>query len=283
MQRIVDTHVHIWNLQRAEYPWLQNDTSILNKTWEIAALNEEREAAGVTEGVLVQAGGNLEDTELMLETARATTWISGVVGWLPLKNPVETNRLLDTKFLHEKYFKGIRHQVHDEPDAKWLLQPAVLESLAILAEKNIPFDIVAVKPGHIETAIEVAERIPGLKMVFDHLSQPPVAAGEKFGLWGDLMKVAAQHPGFHAKISGLGTTTKNRADWGAKDIAPYMGFILDHFGADRCFCGGDWPVSLLAGGYVHTWAAYKEVLTTLASEKEQEKILYHNACVFYNL
>jgi L-fuconolactonase len=29
------------------------------------------------------------------------------------------------------------------------------------------------------------------------------------------------------------------------DIKPYIAFALEQFGSDRCFCGGDWPVSLL--------------------------------------
>jgi len=75
MQRIIDTHIHVWDLQRAAYPWLQNDTSILNQTWHIEQLNEAREQAGISCGVLVQASSNLEDTQLMLDTAYQTPWI----------------------------------------------------------------------------------------------------------------------------------------------------------------------------------------------------------------
>ena len=84
---IIDTHVHIWNLDKAAYPWLQGDTSILNRTYTIEELEGDRKEANVTEGVLVQASGNFEDTDLMLETAEKTEWIKGVVAWLPLMNP----------------------------------------------------------------------------------------------------------------------------------------------------------------------------------------------------
>ena len=283
MQRIIDTHIHVWDLQRAEYPWLQNDVSILNQTWRIEQLNNERESAGVSGGVLVQASGNIADTELMMETAEKTSWISGVVGWLPLMDTGATEELLEKKYVKETYFKGVRHQIHDEPDTKWLLQPAVINSLKILAKKNIPYDVVAVLPQHIETALKLAEQIPELRMVFDHLSQPPIKRKEKFGLWGDLMKAASQHKNFYAKVSGLGTTSGDLKNWSAEDVKPYIAFALEHFGTDRCFCGGDWPVSQLAGSYSKVWEVYTKVVNGLVSEKESDNIFYNNASQFYNL
>lgn len=283
MQRIIDTHIHVWDLQRAEYPWLQHDTSLLNQNWHIEQLEKEREAAGISSGILVQASSNLEDTNLMLETAHKTPWIKGVVCWLPLMNTDKTLELLATKYAAEKYCCGIRHQIHDEPNTKWLLQPAVIESLKVLAEKNIPFDVVAVLPQHIETALAVAEKVPGLKMVFDHLSQPPIKTKEQFGKWGELMKAAAQHKNFYAKISGLGTTSGNFTGWSAADVKPYIAFALENFGTDRCFCGGDWPVALLAGSYTKAWDIYKNVINTLVNEKDSDNIFYNNAAQFYHL
>jgi L-fuconolactonase len=283
IKMIADTHVHVWDLQRAEYPWLAGDTSILNGSWHIEQLESERKQAGITTGILVQASGNIEDTGVMLEAAYRTDWISGVVCWLPLMDTEAAQRILEEKYLKEQYFKGIRHQIHDEKNPGWLLQPAVIESLKILAANNIPYDVVAVQPDHIETALEVAGKVPELRMVFDHLSQPPVATKEKFGRWGELMKTASGHKNFYAKISGLGTASGNFQNRNADDIKPYIEFALQHFGIDRCFCGGDWPVSLLAGSYTNTWKTYKDILQELLSEKEQEKVFYSNAKQFYNL
>ncbi|MFI5132262.1 MAG: amidohydrolase family protein [Chitinophagales bacterium] len=283
MQMIIDTHVHIWDLERAEYPWLKGDNSILNRTWTIEQIETENRETRITTGILVQASGNTEDTNLMLETASRSEWISGIVCWLPLMDTQATRQLLEKRYLKEEYFKGVRHQIHDEKDPKWLLQPAVIESLEILAAEDIPYDIVAVLPAHIETAIEVAKRIPDLRMVFDHLSQPPISTKEKFGEWGKLMKVASGHKNFYAKISGLGTASGNYQNRTADDIKPYVEFALKNFGIDRCFCGGDWPVSLLADNYSNTWQTYKDILQVLLSAEEQEHVLYSNAQKFYNL
>jgi L-fuconolactonase len=283
MQRIIDTHIHIWNLQKADYPWLQNDTSLLNQNWRIEQLDAERLKVGVTSGILVQASGTIEDTELMLETADKTAWINGVVCWLPLVDTEKTQELLHKKYLNEQYIKGVRHQIHDEQDVKWLLQPSVISSLKVLAEKKIPYDVVAVLPQHIETALEVAHKIPELKMVFDHLSQPPIKTKERFGLWGDLMKAASEHKNFYAKISGLGTASGDFQNWNAEDVKPYIAFALENFGTNRCFFGGDWPVALLAGSYTKAWNIYTTVINELVDEKESDNIFYTNAQQFYNL
>jgi L-fuconolactonase len=203
---------------------------------------------------------------------------------LPLTDPAATQKALEEKYLKQKYFKGVRHLIHDEPNADWLLQDTVIESLKILAAHNIPYDVVGVLTNHIETALRVAEKIPGLRMVFDHLNQPPIATNEKFGKWGELIKEAAGNKNFYAKISGLGTTSGKGKEWSADDVKPYVEFVVQHFSTDRCFCGGDWPVSELAGSYLRTWNIYKEVINDLIKkEDEREKLYYKNAQKFYGL
>jgi len=279
---IIDTHIHCWNFSRAEYQWLKNDTSILNRTYNIGEIEDERNQIGITGGVLVQSANNFEDTDWMLEVAKKNEWIKGVVGWLPLMNSELSKKILNEKYILNKFFKGVRHLIHNEADANWLLQNEVLESLELLSNNDLTYDIVGVLPDHIETALAVAEKIPDLKMVFDHMNQPPISANEKFGVWGDLMTEAAKHKNFYVKISGLGTITKKQ-DWSADDIKPYIEFAFKYFGEDRCMMGGDWPVSLLAGTYTKTWNTYKTVIDSFLSAEAREKVYFKNAERFYNL
>lgn len=283
LQRLADTHIHIWNFKKAEYEWLKNETPLLNRNYEIGELNEERIQVGITDGVLVQAANNADDTNWMLAVAERTDWIKGVVGWLPLMDPDATAKALGNRYASDKYLKGVRHLIHDEPDPKWLLQTEVIESLRILSANGLSYDIVGINGTHIETALAVADLIPDLKMIFDHLNQPPISTKEKFGAWGQLMAEAAKHENFCIKISGLGTASKNFKNWQAEDIKPYVGFALEHFGTDRCLLGGDWPVCLLAQTYGKTWQAYKDVLNDMLNEEEMEKVFYNNAQGFYRI
>ncbi len=280
--KIIDTHIHIWDLENIHYQWLEGNDTILGRTYHLAELEASRTEVGITHGVLVQAENHFQDTDWMLANAAQADWIKGVVGWMPLLRPEETQAAL-YKYRQNPFFKGVRHLIHDEPNKRWLLQEEVMESLKILADHKVPFDVVGILPEHIECALVVAEKIPHLKMVFDHLNQPPIAKKETFGRWGDLMIEAAKHPQFHQKISGLGLTSGNLTGWTGDDLQPYIEFVFEYFGTERCFCGGDWPVSLLAGEYVRTWTVYKELLTRLLSAEDQERVFFHNANAFYQL
>jgi L-fuconolactonase len=283
MPRIIDTHIHIWDFAKADYPWLKGDTSILNRTYTIQEIETERKAAGITDGIMVQASCNLDDTSLMLEVAIENDWIQGVVCWLPLMDTEQTGRILEDDFLPNRYFAGVRHLIHDEPDANWLLQPAVIESLKLLAKYNKSYDVVGVKPEHIETVLKVSALVPELKMVFDHLNAPPISSGEKYGRWGELIKEAAQNKNFYAKISGLGTAGGNFEGRTAEHIKPYVAFALEQFGTNRCFCGGDWPVSALANTYSKTWQITKGIIEDLLNKEDQQKVYFENSNSFYNL
>jgi len=265
--KLIDTHIHVWNLEQVEYPWLKGNTTLLNKNYELAELEGSRVRAGVTGGVLVQAANSLEDTEWMWRVAGENEWIRGVVGWVPLMDPEATGRSLEGGRLN-----GVRHLIHDEADPAWLLQEPVLESLGLLAARDIPYDVVGIIPAHIRTALKVAGKWPGLRMVFDHLNQPP-AAGVAGSEWEELMKEAAGHMNFYCKISGLGEENRE----------PGIRFALTHFGPDRCFCGGDWPVSLLKDSYERTWSGYRAIIEKYTDEVERGKVFWENAERFYGL
>jgi L-fuconolactonase len=282
MAKVIDTHMHSWDLQKVRYSWLDGDTSILAQNYYPSGIEDQLQAANVSAAVMVQAANNIEDTAFMFDCAAQYPWIIGVVGWVDLLNPETAKKQLEAH-LQNKYFKGIRHLIHDEPDHNWLLKPAVIKSLGILADHGVPFDIVGVKIEHIKAAIQVAKQIPHLKMVFDHLNHPPIATSEQFGAWGEAISEAAAMPNFYAKISGLGTCCADFNDWSANSIEPYIAFVLEHFGIDKLMIGGDWPVSLLAGDYAGTHIKYQTVLEKLVAPENQEKIYSTNATSFYKL
>lgn len=281
MQKIIDTHLHTWDLQNLDYYWLKNDTSILAKTYLLNQVEPLLSQAQVTAAILVQATNSLAETDWFLSLAQEKEYILAAVVWLPL-NEEKSFDLALQNYLQNPYFKGVRHQIHDEADTQWLLQPNVMQSLKLLAKNNIPYDLVGTKPQHIQTAIEVAKKIPDLNMVFDHLNQPPYSKKTEWLQWCNLMAEAAKLPNLYAKISGLGTTV-TKPQWNAKDIEPAVEFVLNNFGVDKIFCGGDWPVSLLAGSYVHTWQQYQHLFNQLLSTDDRHKILCSNAENFYNI
>ena len=94
---------------------------------------------------------------------------------------------------------------------------------------------------------------------------------------------AAQHKNIYAKISGLGIASGEFETWTNSQIQSSIEYAIEKFGTDRCMCGGDWPVSLLAGGYLKTIHAYRAIIENCLSIKEQEKVYFKNATLFYQL
>ena len=280
---IIDTHVHIWDLIKVQYSWLQGDDSILARNYLPDELFPQLSKVHVTSAVLVQAANNLEDTELMLSAASQNDWIKGVVGWVPLQDPSKTQALVENWKANHPYIKGIRHLIHNEANENWLLQDNVIESLKILAHHHITYDIVGVKEAHLKAAITIAEKIPTLNLVLDHLNNPPMTNQTEMDIWRTNIKVAAQLKNIYAKISGLAMSTGQFETWTSADIQASIEYALEQFGTDRCFCGGDWPVSLLAGGYVKTIQAYREIIENCLTIIDQEKVFNKNAALFYKL
>ena len=44
---IIDTHVHVWDLDKAEYPWLEGDSSILNQTGRLNSWKKKEKKQGL--------------------------------------------------------------------------------------------------------------------------------------------------------------------------------------------------------------------------------------------
>ena len=277
---IIDCHQHLWDLSKVEYAWLVPAYGPLYRTYLATELEPQMAEAGVSATILVQSANSYADTVYMLDQADVYPWMIGVVGWTDLLAPADTAKAIE-RFSKNRYFRGVRHLIHEEPDPHWLLQPVVWESLQLLADAGYTFDVVATKHEHLECLPAVGEHVPNLRMVIDHLAQPPFQAGEP-GQWGEDMRIAAENPNIYVKISGLGTASGDWASWTADSVRKLVHWTIDLFGAERCMLGGDWPVSVLAGGYVKAFTVYKQLLAE-RSPAEQEQISYKTAQAFYGV
>jgi L-fuconolactonase len=276
---VIDAHQHLWNLERVDYPWLVPEYGPLYRTYEYPELEPQLREAGVDGTVLVQAADSYEDTEYMLEVADQWAYVTGVVGWVPLLRPEDAARALDRFRRHPK-FRGMRHLIHEEKDPDWLLQDVVTEGLRVLAERGMTFDVVAVLPRHLEHVPVIAERLPELRMVIDHLAKPPIKE-KGWEPWASLIARAAEYPTVYAKVSGLNTAA-DWENWSAEDLKPYINHSLEAFGPKRLMFGGDWPVVVLAGDYQKWWEETNRAFKELG-EAERSMIFGGTAIEFYGL
>ncbi|QNE36029.1 amidohydrolase family protein [Leifsonia shinshuensis] len=271
----VDAHLHLWDLDRVTYPWLTDALAPIDRTFAFPEVEPQLERAGVDRVVLVQAANSVEDSSAMF--AVSSPRVAGVVAWVDLLDPTAAARQLDQWSAHPS-FVGVRHLIHDEPDPDWLARPAVRSSLALLAARGLGFDVIGVLPRHLEHAVSLADELPSLRLVIDHLGTPPVGA-DSAQPWAGLLTELSRRPNVFVKLSGLTTLAGGS---GAARLRPYVDHALDAFGSARVLYGGDWPVSTLAGPYAETWAT-TEALLAGASDGEREDVLTRSAERAYRL
>ena len=276
----VDTHQHFWNLEEVAYPWLVPAYGPIYRNFGPEELAPQLAAANINKTVIVQAMDSYADTDSMLAIAHSYDWVAGVVGWVPIHDPEETGKKLE-EYTQNPYFKGMRHLIHEESNPDWVLQKQVIESLNLLAERALTFDVVAVFPNHLKHVPTLAEQAPNLKMVIDHLAKPPLAADQRL-IWREQLAAAAESPNVYAKISGLNTVTPDFENWTYEDIKPLVDYAIEQFGPDRLMFGSDWPVAVLAGDYAKVVAETHKCLADL-SPQEQAAILGETGSAFYKL
>jgi len=271
---IVDAHQHFWDPQLAEYPWMTDDVAALQRPFAPDDLQPLLRAHGVAGTVVVQARGSLDETAALLATAEQAPFVLGVVGWIDLT----ASGAADTLAGFGDRLVGIRHQVHDEPDARWLLRDDVQRGLAAVGAAGLAYDLL-VRARELPAALETARRQPELRLVLDHLAKPPLASGE-LDEWAEGVEALSRLPNVTCKLSGL--VTEAAPGRPADELVSCLRRALDWFGAERCMFGSDWPVCLLAADYGTVLGLVTAALSA-ASESERAAVLGRTAIEAYRL
>ena len=273
----IDAHQHFWDVESGDYAWPTAADGLIHRTFGPDDLEPLLAPNGMDATVLVQAADTLKDTDSMLAAAADRPWIAGVVGWVPLEDPVAAAEALDGRA--GSALRGIRHLIHHEPDPDWIVRPAVDEGLTQLERRGLAFDVVAVFPDHLRHVPSVADRHPGLTLVIDHLAKPPFQA-DGWPRWRDELRAAAARPNVVAKVSGLDTAAG--PGWTVDDVRPALDTALEAFGPDRLMFGSDWPVSLLTSTYARIVEVGRELVERL-SEPDRSAVLGRTARRVYRL
>ena len=278
---VVDSHQHFWDPARFDYFWMAGEAEApLRRPYAPADLAPLLAAAGVDRTVLVQALQSVDETRWFLETAAATPFVAGVVGWVDLTGPGVAETLAELRARPDgRYLVSVRHMVQDEPDPEWLLRPEVVPVLRAVAAAGLAYDLL-LRPPQIAAATRLCAALPDVRFVVDHLAKPPIATGE-LEPWSRLMSPFGEMPHVWCKLSGM-VTEANRAAWSADDLKPYVSRVMELFGEGRVMFGSDWPVCTLAASY-QRWVDAAEELVASCSAGERLAIFGGNAAQFYRL
>ncbi|MDQ0895640.1 amidohydrolase family protein [Agromyces ramosus] len=279
---VVDSHTHIWDPRRFDYPWL-NGLEPLDRP--MLPTDIDRAGGRVSAMVFVQADC---DSRSALDEARwvdGLDWpeLAGIVAGVDLRDRVGLAAHLDA-LTQMRRVVGVRHLLQGEPD-DFFRSPALRDGLVALAERRLTFD-ACVRHEQLPLLASLLEQSPSLRVVVDHLGKPPVDEGidgESGRRWASAIDDLAALDSVSIKVSGLAPEARDAASLD-RNAAAFIRHAVEAFGADRSMVGSDWPVSakLGAAGTFGEWIDRVHAATN-PSTTEREAVDAATATSFYGL
>jgi len=280
MQKIVDAHQHLWDLDLFHYAWLK-DLPVLNRSFRMNDYCDATKDLGIEKSVHLEADVEepfiVEETKHVLRLAdRSDNPLEGVVA-CGRPESKEFKTYLERILGHPK-LKGIRRILHTQPDDLGQSE-TFIENVNSLAGYGLSFDL-CVLARQLPLAIRLVSRCPEVTFLLDHCGVPQVR--EKIlDPWRANIHAIAKFPNIFCKISGL-VAYADPHHWTAEDLRPYVDHAIECFGWDRVMFGSDWPVCTLSASY-RQWVDALVSLTRGAGEVNQKKLFQENAIRIYRL
>lgn len=292
---IVDTHQHLWDLDRLSLPWLK-DAPQLARHHRIDDYLREADGHGVTKAVYMEVDVDPVDRplerDLISELCRRpeVPTAAAVFGATP---GGEGFAATAQALADNPYARGARVvlQAADRPRG-FCLQEQFVADVRALGARGLLFD-VCIRPAELRDAAELARRCAAMTLILDHCgnADPGIVAGaggnpddptygHGRGQWLDDVQALGALSNVVCKISGV--VARAAPGWSAADLAPAVNHCIDCFGEDRIVFGSDWPVCTFAASLGEWITALREIIS-VRSPRLQRKLLHENAERIYRL
>lgn len=253
---VIDTHVHLWELEHGWPSWNTPDLGTLHTDAELAQIGADLTALGVESVIVVQAADTLEETHWLLRTASSDPRIAGVVGYLPLDSPAGLSVILEAT--EDQPLVGVRQLWHNHRTAR-LDEPGTVASLRMLGEIGMAVDVPNAFPHLTDAVLNVATAAPRTTFVLDHCAKPPFGVTDAWPLWRKRLSRLAELPNLVVKLSGLFEHETDAPVPTSAELDDLMELVSSRFGADRVLLGSDWPICR-ERGYRATMSTYLQLL-----------------------
>ena len=239
---IIDTHTHFYDPTRPEgVPWPGKGDPVLSRPVLPAEFVKLTQPLGVTGTVVVEASPWIEDNQWLLDLAKTNPVIVGVVGRL-LPSDADFAKHL-ARFVKNPKYRGIRINQNEVRAA--LESPAQLDRLKAFSDAGLSLDVNG-GPPVLADAAKLAEKLPKLTIIVNHLGNPLIDGQEPPKEWRDGLTSAAAQPNVWCKLSALVDSTRKRERGAPTDLAfyrPVFDAVWKAFGRKRLMFGSNWPVS----------------------------------------
>jgi len=279
---IVDTHLHLWDLQRFSLPWIAKGSplarSFVMKDYR-AAIADLNVVKAVYMEVDVDPKQQQAEADYVIEICRArnTPMVAAVISGRPA---ADNFAKYITRFKGSPYIKGLRQVLHTPATpAGTCLGGAFVKGIQLLGELGLTFDL-CMRPAELPDAVKLIQACPGTRFILDHCGNAPVQTKDRSQWQRDIASVA-KCKNVVCKVSGIVASARPKK-WTANDLAPIVNHTLDVFGSERVMFAGDWPVCTLTATFRQWVEALKQIVRQ-RREAEQRALFHDNAVRFYGL
>lgn len=285
MQKIIDPHVHFFDIEQGDYQWLKNenppfwpDKHIIQRNFSCAdvMLSGSLNLCGV---VHIEAGFDNDVPTNEIEFLKQSVDIPyKAVAFVDIcQGPVEFSKAV-AKLKKSTSVVGIRH-ILDEHALSILSSPNVTKNLATLATSNLLFDCQMPLNNQcaVSALIQLLKEIPSLRVIINHCGFPPsTEQQEQLSLWKSAIQSLAQFSHVAIKCSGWEMKSRHYSNSWVSQIVKYC---IEVFGENRVMIASNFPLCLLSKEYNQYW---QDVIEN-TPKQFINKICYENAKFWYNV
>ena len=294
---IIDPHMHLWDLDRHYYAWLQDTPLPNNPAGDMASIAYRSyglddylaDTAGwnVVQTVHVECGlppkDQLSETDWLQGLADTRGVIAGIVAGAWLED-AGVEPLLEAQAARPNV-RGVRQIVswHADPaktygDRDLLRDAAWRRGYALLARHGLSFDL-QLYPSQMSAAAELAAAHPDIPVIINHAGLPTDRDDAGLAAWREGLALLAEKPNVSCKISGLAMV--DRA-WTVERLRPFVLRVIDTFGPERCMLASNFPVEKVHGSFSAFYSAY-DTITAGFSDTERALLFDGTAARIYRL
>jgi L-fucono-1,5-lactonase len=278
---IIDTHIHLFDTTRpGGVPWPEKTDAALYQPALPDRYQRVAGPLGVVGAIAIEASPLTSDNDWLLNVAAKNPMIVGVVGDLIPGTP---SYLKDLERLRANtLFLGIRYgNIWDRDLAIDKEKAGFVGGLKQLAAHGLVLDSANPNPALIAAIVDVAEKVPDLRIVVDHLPHSPIPTDKS-----DLKKYLAdlnhlaKNPNVFIKLSEIPAIVNQKVSLDPEYYREHLDGIWNIFGEEHILFGSDWPNSDHVVGYSETLTLVREYMAhkTLAS---REKFFWRNSLAAY--
>ena len=298
--KVIDPHVHFWDIARHRYPWMLNTTEnfsgdmrAIKKNYLVENLLQDAQDIDILKVVHIEANIDPADpvaeTRWLQELAQAPSHRNlpnAIVAQVDLSQTAShVERILEQHCAYAN-MRGIRQILNVHPNAfydyvgrEYMVEPQWQRNFHLLAKYQLSFDL-QIYPSQMMQAAQLAQRHPETTIIINHagmfVDRHEVAGWRQ---WRDGLAQLARCSNTSIKISGMGMLDHH---WTVESIRPYVLQIMDTFGVERCMFASNFPVDKLYSSYSAVWQAYANVVRD-ASSVDKEALFVGNAQRIYRI